>query len=242
MTDSDLFSCDPSSSFDAWFGSLGAITPARHGDAAAHKEGQFMRHLLSLRAQATHQEEPVVPNAAEVQRHWNNVLERARHEGLFEPRTQECPKVSEKTPPPALHRPHLLKAANQRLYAMAAGIAAMTIGISVFVPQALQDHQSQEEPTGEVIFRGDEQAQRIPVPAGSTAGQVADRVEQVLKAHGIPYRRITLSPLREQIQAKVTPESAAAQALSRLGVTVPRHGRLNLVVEPAKDFTANVRQ
>ena len=67
------------------------------------------------------------------------------------------------------------------------------------------------------------------------AKQFADKIEAILKAQAqkdpsLRYTRKQISPTDVQIQAKVLPQSDAAIALTQLGVEIPEHGRLNLVI------------
>lgn len=78
------------------------------------------------------------------------------------------------------------------------------------------------------VVRGDEAAAQV---GANNPDALAVRITQALQRAGLPVRRLDLPGGAVQLQAKLP---AQAQALRRelaaLGVEVPAHGRLNLVI------------
>ena len=127
-------------------------------------------------------------------------------------------------------------AANQPLWAWAAGLAA----VAVLLPWAFQltsdaDPAGTSDGTAGVVMRGGAAPQVLQAPTAGHASELADRVEQALREHQQRYRRLPFGNAGWQIQAKVAPGSAAAAALAREGVSVPPGGLVDLqvVVKPA---------
>jgi Fe2+ transport system protein FeoA len=78
-------------------------------------------------------------------------------------------------------------------------------------------------------MRGDEQAQRLVVEKPSA---LADQIEVVLREEGVPVRR-TVAGQSIAIQAKTTTISNDGRArLMAMGVVVPAHGRLHILLNP----------
>jgi hypothetical protein len=245
MSTSNIYQFEPSPTFAAWFRALiGQTAPNAESTQATYiagqKEGQFMRMLFKQRAQdmALNSElNPALfpyqqitePTTTRLEQSWQALRQRAMAEGLWTSQAAAGQAVNQSTRSAAI-------AANQSKYALAASVAVLAIGLTIFMQQSQQDAQTQPD---EVVFRGNEQAQRLSAPAGTTPAQLADQIETVLKAQAqkdpsIRYTRKQISPTVVQIQAKVTPQSEAAKALTQLGVVMPEHGRLNLVIEAGK--------
>ncbi len=241
MSTSNIYQFEPSPTFAAWFRALiGQNAPNAESTQATYiagqKEGQFMRMLFKQRAQdiALNSElNPALfpyqqitePTTTRLEQSWQALRQRAMAEGLWTSQAAEGQAVNQSTRSAAI-------AANQSKYALVASIAVLAIGLTIFMQQSQQDSQNQQE---EVVFRGDEQAQRLAGVTEASAKQFADKIETVLKTQAqkdpsIRYTRKQISLTAEQIQAKVTPQSEAAKALAQLGVVIPEHGRLNLVI------------
>jgi hypothetical protein len=234
MSTSNIYQFEPSSTFAAWFRGLIGQAPSgadMNGQQTndfpqGFKEGQFMRVLFKQRAEALAKvpEQVIVdPSKSRLEQAWQTLRQQAVAEGLWS--NQAAATVSQPTRSATI-------AANQSKYALAASVAVLAIGLTIFMQQSQQDAQNQQD---EVVFRGDEQAQRLAGVTEASAKQFADKIETVLKTQAqkdpsIRYTRKQISPTVVQIQAKVTPQSEAAKALVQLGVVIPEHGRLNLVI------------
>ncbi|MFZ2988514.1 MAG: hypothetical protein WA086_11005 [Ideonella sp.] len=81
-----------------------------------------------------------------------------------------------------------------------------------------------------ISMRGGESAQRLNVAEPS---RMAAQLEEVLQRHGLRFSRRALSNGTVQIQAMVPlSEGEARQSLQALGVQVPAHGRMDLLIVP----------
>ena len=79
-------------------------------------------------------------------------------------------------------------------------------------------------------MRGAEQAQRLSVASPT---QTAYQLVQVFQRHGLRASQRQLSDGTVQVQALVPPtELAARESLQAMGVAVPAHGRLDLLIVP----------
>lgn len=115
-------------------------------------------------------------------------------------------------------------APNQRMFA----IAGLVLVCVVAIPLAYQTTTAPPEDDDAVVMRGDEQPQRMAV---TNPNQRADEIEALLTKRGI---RVFRSQAERSVvlQAKVPADDAATRAsLEKEGVTVPPHGRLNLVLK-----------
>ena len=209
----------PDAGLDAWLAAL-AGRPA--GAPAAmpqpeRAEAALLRRLMT--AQRAQRERTVqAPSAASEAAHWRRVRMQ-----LALPARADAPLVTPVRP--------RWPAANQPLWAWAAGLAA----VAVLLPWAFRlpsdaDPAGTSDGTAGVVMRGGAAPQVLQAPTAGHASELADRVEQALREHQQRYRRLTLGDAGWQIQAKVAPESAAAAALAREGVTVPAGGLVDLQV------------
>ena len=112
--------------------------------------------------------------------------------------------------------------------AVMATVAVLGIGLSLtwrigIEPSATVPAGYQES---DIVMRGDEQAQRLITP---NPRALANRISEVLARHQLPLRRVENGPL-VQIQAKVPAGHPARDELTKLGVHVPTHGRMNLLL------------
>jgi hypothetical protein len=224
-------------SLDLWLSGLqGRELDPEHGEPADYREGCLLRELFVDRAQSRQADATAQPSPTteSEETHWRAILEKARQDGLFVQPQQPGAAGwwrrltgSGQGGADIQHKGTTRRAAaNQRFYALAAGIAVMAVGLTIVMENM---KITPTDDGGEVVFRGDEAAQRIVVPAGQAAA-LADRIEAVLKQHQLVYRRTNVGPAAIQIQAKVPPGSLARQPLEKLGVSVPEHGRLNILV------------
>lgn len=117
-------------------------------------------------------------------------------------------------------------AANQRWFALAAGLGALVFGL-----QLTHFLRPPDQPLEyDVVMRGDEQAQRMAVADASVAKAKADEAERLLRDAGILVRRIEISE-GARIEAKITANDLKRQVglgekLKQMGVAVPEHGRV----------------
>ena len=113
-------------------------------------------------------------------------------------------------------------------FALAASVAMLGIGLSLTwrmgVEEGSQATPSYTEP--DIVMRGDEQAQRL---VATNPRELANRIGDLLARYQLPLRRVENGPL-VLIQAKVPEGHPARNELTHLGVQVPAHGRLNLLL------------
>jgi hypothetical protein len=234
MSTSNIYQFEPSSTFAAWFrgligqAPLGAELHSQHTNdyPKGYREGQFMRVLFKQRAEALDKmpEQSVLdPRNSRLEQVWQSLRQQALTEGLWSNQTAIAASQSASS---------ATIAANQSRYALVASVAVLAIGLTIFMQIRQHDSHNQQD---EVVFRGDEQAQHLAGVTEASAKQFADKIEAILKAQAqkdpsLRYTRKQISPTDVQIQAKVLPQSDAAIALTQLGVEIPEHGRLNLVI------------
>ena len=175
-----------------------------------------MRVLFKQRAEALDKmpEQSVLdPRNSRLEQVWQSLRQQALTEGLWSNQTAIAASQSASS---------ATIAANQSRYALVASVAVLAIGLTIFMQIRQHDSHNQQD---EVVFRGDEQAQHLAGVTEASAKQFADKIDPSLR-----YTRKQISPTDVQIQAKVLPQSDAAIALTQLGVEIPEHGRLNLVI------------
>ena len=122
----------------------------------------------------------------------------------------------------------LLAITHGRGLALAASVAMLGIGLSLTWRMGVEEGTQAMPPYMEpdIVMRGDEQAQRMVTPAPR---DVANQIGDLLARHQLPFRRVENGPL-VQIQAKVPVGHPVRNELTHLGVQVPAHGRLNLLL------------
>ncbi len=198
-----------------------ALSPAQQS-SSHYAEGSLIRSLFYSRFHGQNEQTSLpTPTELSEQRHWQQILNRSRQEGLFVSTAKPTPQ----NPPYAGWGRFKTMASNQQWFALAASVAVLGIGLTLF----MQQHDDIADDSA-VIMRGDEEAQRLTVQANKTAAQVAGQVEEVLRQHQLSYRRTELNNGGLQIQAKVPRDSPARNALLALGLTMPEHERLNLLI------------
>ena len=132
-------------------------------------------------------------------------------------------------------------AANQPVWAWAAGIAALALLLPWALP-ALPGADGAggaglgDAETG-VVMRGGEAHQILLATTPQDAGTLADQLEQVLQAHDVPYRRSSLGDAGWQIQAKVVPHGPVAKALEQRGIVVTNDGLLLLRISSGPELS-----
>jgi hypothetical protein len=187
-----------------------------------YAEGSLIRSLFYGRVHAQNEQIDLpTPTELSEQRHWQQILKRTRQEGIFA-------STAKPSPQNLLHAGwgrFKTIASNQQWFAIAASVAVLGIGLTLF----MQQHDNTADDSA-VIMRGDEATQRLTVQANQTAAQVAGQIEAVLQLHQLPYRRTELNNGGVQIQCKVPKHSPSRQMLLTLGLSVPEHERLNVLV------------
>lgn len=209
----------PDDSLDAWLAGLAgrpgaAPAAARQPEQA---EAALLRRLVTVQ-RAQRERTVLAPSAASEAAHWQRVRLR-----LAAPMRAEAPPV-------AAARSGRW-AANQPLWAWAAGVAA----VAVLLPWAFRlpagtDPAGASDGTAGVVMRGGAAPQVLQARTAAEASALADRVERVLREHQQGYRRLPLGDTGWQIQAKVDLASAAVAEIAREGVELPVGGLLNLQV------------
>lgn len=191
-----------------------------------YAEGQLVRSLIHGHLEAQREQKNLpMPSELTEQQHWQRILGYIRQEGMF---------ASEPKPVPKQQIQHLSRlglgrlvniASNQHWFALVASVGALAVGVSLFV-------QQQEYAQGDdaIVMRGVEDAQRIAVGDGQSAQVFAEQIEAVLQRHKLPFRRMNLDNHSVQIQAKVPLVSPARRELETMGVVVPAHERVNLLL------------
>ncbi len=200
------------------------LSPAQQS-SNHYAEGSLIRSLFYSRFHAQN-EQINIQTRSELseQSHWQKILKRARQEGLFVSTAQPSPQNL----PPAGWGRFKTIASNQQWFALVASVAVIGIGLTLF----MQQHDNTADDSG-VIMRGDEAAQRIITQPDQTVIQLAGQIEAILRQHQLAYRRTQLDSGGVQIQAKVALDSNARQELLLLGLPLPAHERLNLLLTKA---------
>lgn len=209
----------PDDGLDAWLAGLAgrpgaAPAAARQPEQA---EAALLRRLVTVQ-RAQRERAVLAPSAASEAAHWQRV------------RLRLAAPMRDEAPPVAAARSGRW-AANQPLWAWAAGLAA----VAVLLPWAFQltsdaGSAGTSDGTAGVVMRGGAAPQVLQASTREGALALADQLEEVLRTNEAPYRRVRLGDVGWQIQAKLVPGSEAATALSRLGVQIPSDGLLLLHV------------
>ena len=228
----------PDAGLDAWLAAL-AGRPA--GAPAAmpqpeRAEAALLRRLMT--AQRAQRERTVqAPSAASEAAHWRRVRLRVLP---VEPTT---PPISVSALSAGMRtglvgrRPRAgLAGLWQRLvrhhpFASALGATGLAVLLAWTLPiDGLLDAGGPQDADSIRILRGGEPVQELVAQAGKSARTQADELMVVLGRAGAPVHRVDLPGGAVQIQARVAVDGAWASALEALGVTVPPHGRLNLLL------------
>ena len=122
-------------------------------------------------------------------------------------------------------------AANQPVWAWVAGIAALAVLLPwPFQPSpGTNDAGLGDADTG-VVMRGGAAVQVLLAPNAQAVRAHADQLGLLLARYQVPCRRVDLADGSIQFQARVAVGSPLARDLQAMGVTVPVHGRLNLLI------------
>lgn len=206
---------------DLWLaGCKGQALSPDQKNSVHHAEGSFIRALFysRLREQSERKDMPAPTDESE-QRHWRHILAKLRQQGGFVLARPQVPVQDTN-----LGRLSGIPS-NHHWFALVASVAVLAVGLSLFLHQ----HDNTQDDNA-VVLRGNEAAQRVTVPADQTTAQVAEQIEAILQQQQLPYQRTELNNGGVQIQAKVPKDSPATQELQTLGLSMPGHERLNVLV------------
>ena len=146
------------------------------------------------------------------------VLQHIREAGLYEPRT-----------PNLLLRLRLATRGHRSIgsRALSAGAAALGIAALFLIAYPTWMAPDQVDPSSASELRGDGDSQTLRRPDPEAVGA---EVMKVLMSHQLKSRRLNGSEGSIQIQAFVPNGHQARSELVALGIPVPDHGRLNLLI------------
>lgn len=208
-----------SKSIETWIEALRGR--ASSAPAVSEKEIALIRRIYAVRAtkQSAFSDDPV-NDPVNAQR-WNEFLQRMRED------TSPSMQKVEQSGAVTNDNNHSRKgAANQRTFAIAAGIGVLAVSLSVTT--YFWQMQNPADEAGEIGMRGSEQVVRIQ--SADPAAQ-ADGIIAIFNKHKLVARRIE-SAGGVQIQAKVPVLATEARSdLAKLGIEVPEHGRLNIFLK-----------
>ena len=215
--------------FQTWFNGLrGLDAGVDPTSPPAQKEGQLIRSLVLDRITMLRCDDELSKPESH-QHHLRNVLCFLHREGLIVSAalaTPESPTSAVAAFAPTSDR---FISANQNRYALAAGLAVVAFGLSIYM------HGSQREEDdnkNEMVMRGDELPQRLVISSSLVKPQ-AQKIITILAESSLVYE-LTTSSDAVQIRAKVPYGHPARQELKVLQIEVPLHGRLNVVVTSVK--------
>ncbi len=204
---------------DAWIDALQGHPPMP-GVGAASRAGAMLRELV-LQAQRDRAQEDAAYGQA--------LIDRWASSGLLHGKPPRGAMAGRLTEP-------LLKwlrlAGSRRpgrarwLAVPAVALAGLTLGVWFTVTPPQAEWPAADEDAS--VIRGAESALQVTTDHPEA---LALRIEQVLRRRDIPLRRMDLPHGAVQLQARLTaPMQVVRQELLALGVVVPEHGRLNLVI------------
>lgn len=201
---------------DAWIDALQG-RPPMPGVGAASRAGAMLRELV-LQAQRDRAQEDAAYGQA--------LIDRWRAAGLLGSRPRRGSLAGRLTGRLAKW---LRRAGSRRprgLAAPAVALAGLALGVWVTVRPPQGEGPAADEDAS--VIRGAESALQVTTDHPQA---LALRIEQVLRRRDISLRRMDLPHGAVQLQARLTaPMQVVRQELLALGVVVPEHGRLNLVI------------
>ena len=233
----------PSHKLQAWFDALTCEASERDSAAPVHagdheltriasEAGLVRRILIHRNTQLTG---PIAASASSMhQAHRNATLMRARQAGLFLPRKRRWAEFvnfldSLFGKSPQTHWPTGSERGSQARTGVRVGVVVVGGAMLVALYLLIRPLAEPAGYPGGVVMRGDEQAQRLVVEKPSA---LADQIEVVLREEGVPVQR-TVAGQSIAIQAKTTTISNDGRArLMAMGVVVPAHGRLHILLNP----------
>ncbi len=194
---------------EAWLAALGTTSASpgvnRMPDTKI-KDAALLRRLILGNHVA--EDEPSQISESTREHHWSAVRGKARQSGLFVANAS------------AVNVGRFAGSSNLPRFALLAGVMAMVVTVGFL----LRPNDDSTRLDGETIMRGDEPAQRID----SSDGVRERSILSALDRHRVAYLVHSIAGGR-QVQAKVDPSQPVAAELRTLGVSVPAHGRLNLL-------------
>ena len=182
--------------------------------SAAHQFGAQLRERLVSEDAAV----KPTPNAAD-----EALIARWRAEGVFRGKPEPAARAARSTAPA---RPAWRDA--WRWWLPTSAIALLSLWLWPWGQQAAWPPAPGEDEA--TRMRGAEQAQRLSVASPT---QTANQLAEVFQRHSLRASQRQMSDGTVQVQALVPPtEVAARESLQAMGVSVPVHGRLDLLIVP----------
>ena len=194
---------------EAWLAALGTTSASPGVNCMPDtkvKEAALLRRLI-LRNHVA-EDEPSQISESTRERHWSAVRDKARQSGLFVANAS------------AVNLGRFAGPSNLPRFALLAGVTAMVVAVGFL----LRPNDDSSRLDGETVMRGDEPAQRIDTSDGTRERSILGALDR----HRVAYLVHSIAGGR-QVQAKVDPSQPVAAELRTLGVSVPSHGRLNLL-------------
>ena len=225
MTERDMQSTDADRPLAAWLDGL-AGRPAGAGVAVQgdRQQGLLLRHLVLQREQSS-ETDAAQPTAEVMERHWQ-LIRQGLAGAASGADTASKPAGLIGAVPGIEAVGGQRHAANRTMFVVAAGLAAMTVALSLVWHQGAPG-EADGEP--EVVMRGTVEPTRVSAPQGMAPAAFADRICRVLDAHQVRYLRVELKNAT-QVQFKLDAASGAQADLAGLNVHLPANGPINLVV------------
>lgn len=205
------------------------LEPTLHNNPH-YAEGRLIRELLQARAaeQAQRQNWPQ-PTAQSEQKHWQAVRRQLQSSHKTHHQAELKPRAGTTDTTGTLHALwRLTKASNQHWFALVACVATLSVGLTLWMPQT---HENTFDDAS-VVLRGNEPAQHMTPRPGQTPQSLANNIIAILNQHQLRFSKNDLPHGGIQIQAKVPLDSPARAALQELGMVLPNHERLNLMITP----------
>ena len=202
---------------DAWLVGLSGKATGKEATYTTREGGMIRKLLVTYSSQPSSLESDHILHS---EAHWEKVLQRVRIANSL-PKSQPRFPVN-----------HWLKVrigglwfwASQSQRVAIASVAVVGLAIALVWRSGAPD-----EATGDpTIFRGDESKIVLALPAGEVDSKIQN-VTAALEKNRVAY---LVKPIDRgvQVQAKVMPSHPAIKDLEQLGIAVPQHGRLNLVI------------
>lgn len=224
----------PSHKLQAWLDALNSAAPVHAGDHELTRiasEAAMVRKILVHRTAQLSGPIAASPSGTQ-QAHRHKTLLRARQAGLFSPRKSRGAEFLNYLASLFGSSPtqHSATGSDGTSQAQTFGRVGFVVAAgAVFVALYLLSRPLAEpvDHRGGVVMRGDEQAQRVAV---ENPRALADQIEAVLREEGVQVR-LTVTGQMIDLQAKATTISSDGRArLLAMGVAVPAHGRLHILL------------
>lgn len=181
---------------------------------ASSRAGTLLRQLV-LRAQQARQAQDAAYTQA--------LLDRWHTMGLLAPRPARSLAARW-----ALAARHGLATPARRVGVSTLALASVLMGVWVTRGPQVDGHKAPGQDGDAGVMRG---ADAVPQVTAADPAALAQRVLAALQSHQIAARRVDLPSGSVQLQARIPADAAAArQDLAALGIPVPAHGRLDVVI------------